>query len=106
MHILYVAPGTALRMAGGLGPLQSEAVKGVLTITLKPHEGGTRILWEYSVGGYMRYETPKIAALVDKVVAEQLGRLGAKLGLVAAPPAATKSELPAPAAEKPSVDPG
>ena len=108
MHIVYVAPGSALRMTGGLGPLQSEAVKGVLTVTLKPHEGGTRILWEYSVGGYMRYETPKIATLVDKVVAEQLGRLGAKLGLVAAPPTEAKPEAkpdPAPS-EKSSADPG
>ena len=84
MHVVYVAPGAALRMVGGLGPLQSEAVKGVLTVTFKPlGNGNTRILWEYAVGGYMRYETTKIATLVDKVVAEQLGRLGAKLGLAA-----------------------
>lgn len=104
MHVVYVAPGAALRMVGGLGPLQSEAVKGVLTITFKPLDGGkTRILWEYAVGGYMRYETPKIAGLVDKVVAEQLGRLGAKLGLAA--PAAKPEAKPA-TKDQPAADPG
>lgn len=112
MHVVYVAPGSALRMIGGLGPLQSEAVKGVLTVTFKPLEGGkTRILWEYSVGGYMRYETPKIAALVDSVVALQLRRLGEKLGL-AAPPAApaakdkVEPETKPGTADKPAADPG
>ncbi|MGH6787996.1 MAG: SRPBCC family protein [Novosphingobium sp.] len=109
MHIVYAAPGAALRMVGGLGPLQSEAVKGVLTVTFKPLEGGkTRILWEYSVGGYMRYETPKIAVLVDTVMAEQLKRLGDKLGL-AAPAEAKPEDKPdtkSEPAEKPAADPG
>ena len=36
MRVIYVAPGSTLRMSGGLGPLQSEAVTGVLTMTLGP----------------------------------------------------------------------
>lgn len=79
MRVIYAAPGKVLRMTGGLGPLQSEAVHGTLTITLKPTVSGTRILWEYVVGGYMRYKIDEIAPLVDKVVAEQLARLAAKL---------------------------
>ena len=80
MHVIYAAPGRVLRMSGGLGPLQSEAVEGTLTITLKPTDGGTRILWEYVVGGYMRQKIPELAPLVDKVLLEQLTRLAAKLG--------------------------
>ena len=86
MHVIYAAPSRVLRMTGGLGPLQSEAVSGTLTITLKPVDGGTRVLWEYVVGGYMRQKIPELAPLVDKVLAEQLTRLEAKLG--AAEPAA------------------
>ena len=78
--MLYAAPARGLRMSGGLGPLQSEAVEGTLTITLKPVDGGTRILWEYVVGGYMRQKVPELAPLVDKVLLEQLTRLAAKLG--------------------------
>ena len=89
MTVIYAAPGAALRMSGGLGPLQSEAATGTLTITLKPSEGGTRILWEYAVGGYMRYKVAELAPVVDRVLGEQLSRLAAKLGPAAAGPAPT-----------------
>ncbi|HEX7930708.1 MAG TPA: SRPBCC family protein [Sphingomicrobium sp.] len=89
MRIVYVDPGKVLRMNGALGPLQSEALDGTLTITLKPVAGKTRILWEYVVGGYMRYKPDEIAPAVNKVLGEQLESLAAKLGPVA-PPTPTK----------------
>jgi len=79
MHVIYAGPPRVLRMKGGLGPLQSEALDATLTITLKTVPEGTRILWEYVVGGYMRQKPAEIAPLVDKVLAEQLSRLAAKL---------------------------
>lgn len=75
MRVIHAAPGRVLRLSGGLGPLQSEPVGGVLTITLKPTVSGTRILWEYVVGGYMRYKVDEIAPAVDKVMAGQLASL-------------------------------
>ena len=81
MRVVYAEPGRFLRMSGGLGPLQSEAVQGTLTMTLKPQDGGTRILWEYVVGGHMRYKSEQIAAAVDQVLARQIDRLAARLGL-------------------------
>ena len=76
MHVVYADPQRGvLRMVGGLGPLQGEALHGTLTITLKPIEGGTRIEWDYVVGGYMRMNPEQIAPLVDKVLGEQLTRL-------------------------------
>jgi hypothetical protein len=90
MHVIYAAPSRVLRMKGGLGPLQSEAVDATLTITLKPVEGGTRILWEYVVGGYMRQKPAELAPVVDKVLGEQLAGLAAKLG--AADPASPESK--------------
>ena len=80
MRVVYADPGKALRMVGALGPLQSEALNGTLTISLKPGGAGTRILWEYVVGGYMRYKTDEIAPAVDKVLGEQLAGLAAALG--------------------------
>lgn len=86
MHIVYADPqGGGLRMVGGLGPLQGEALHGTLTITLKPVEGGTRIEWVYVVGGYMRMKQEEIAPLVDKVMGEQLQRLVALLSQASAP---------------------
>ncbi len=79
MRVAYVEPGRVLRMTGALGPLQSEAVSGVWTITLKSVGGKTRVLFEYIVGGFMRYTTDQIAPVVDKIVASQLSRLAVKI---------------------------
>ena len=75
MRVVYVAPGSTLRMIGALGPLQSEAVTGVLTMTVTPAPAGLRIVWEYVVGGYMRHSMTQLAPAVDGVMGEQLGRL-------------------------------
>jgi uncharacterized protein YndB with AHSA1/START domain len=108
MRVINIEPGKAMRLSGGLGPLQSEAVDGVLTITLKPTDKGTRILFEYVVGGYMRYTTDQIGPLVDKVMLEQLGRLALKVdpvavgrGTLAGPP--VPAGPPAPGGKAPSV---
>jgi len=85
MRVVYLAPGSTLRMTGGLGPLQSEAVAGVLTMTLAPDGELTRITWDYVVGGYMRMPMTDLAPLVDQVVGEQLLRLATRLGTVIDP---------------------
>jgi uncharacterized protein YndB with AHSA1/START domain len=79
-EVLQAFPMKVLRMRGGFGPLQGEPAEGVLTITLKDVPGGTRILWEYNVGGPMRYKVAEIAPAVDGVMSEQLKRLQAHLG--------------------------
>jgi len=85
MRVIYVAPGSTLRLAGGLGPLQAEAVSGVLTMTLEPKGEMTRISWDYVVGGYMRMPIAEMAPVVDQVVGEQLLRLATRLGTVMDP---------------------
>jgi uncharacterized protein YndB with AHSA1/START domain len=76
MHVIQSVPGTMLRMKGALGPLQSEAIEGVLTIELTPGEQGTTISWTYVVGGYFRlFEVKDIAPAVDSVMREQSNRL-------------------------------
>jgi uncharacterized protein YndB with AHSA1/START domain len=86
MRVVYAEPYRALRMVGGLGPLQSEAVNGTMTVTFRPVEGSggkvTRILWEYVVGGYMRYKADTISGAVNKVLEGQLGGLVKLLGSV------------------------
>lgn len=80
MRVVYAEPGRALRLSGALGPLQSEALLGALTITLKSNERGTRILFEYVVGGYMRYRPDQIAPAVDRMLGQQIAGLADKLG--------------------------
>lgn len=78
--VLQAYPLRVLRMRGGLGPLQGEPATGILTITLKEVPGGTRVLWEYNVGGTMRFEIGEISKAVDGVMSEQLKGLQAHLG--------------------------
>lgn len=87
MRVIQAYPERALRMTGALGPLQSEPVTGVLTIVISTVEGeeGTRIVWEYNVGGAMRYELPVIGRAVDGVMTLQLTRLAEQLGVLVAP---------------------
>jgi uncharacterized protein YndB with AHSA1/START domain len=101
MRVVYAEPYRALRLVGGLGPLQSEAVNGTMTVTFKPVEGSggktTRILWEYVVGGFMRYKTETISGAVDKVLIEQIGGLTKLIGpavLAAGPEAVVPEAAP------------
>ena len=83
MRVIQAYPEAALRMQGALGPLQSEPVIGILTIAISKVDAGTRIVWEYNVGGTMRYEIPVISKAVDGVMGVQLAALAKLLGPVA-----------------------
>ncbi|MFA6218182.1 MAG: SRPBCC domain-containing protein [Erythrobacter sp.] len=78
--VIQSYPLKVLRLRGGLGPLQSEPAEAVLTMTLKQVDGGTRVLWEYNVGGPMRYKPAELAKAVDGVLNQQLERLRDHLG--------------------------
>ena len=73
MRVIFAQPGKVLRMQGALGPLQSEAVIGTLTVAIDPNKYGvgTKVSFSYVVGGYMRYKVSEIAPAVDKVLGEQ-----------------------------------
>jgi hypothetical protein len=73
MRVIFAQPGKVLRMQGALGPLQSEAVIGTLTVAMEPSKDGatTKVSFSYVVGGYMRYKVGEIAPAVDKVLGEQ-----------------------------------
>jgi hypothetical protein len=73
MRVIFADPGKVLRMQGALGPLQSEAVLGTLTVAIVPAKSGSgsTVSFSYVVGGYMRYKVPEIAAAVDKVIGQQ-----------------------------------
>lgn len=80
MRVVYADPEKLLRLSGALGPLQSEALAGTLTVTLEPVGSGTRISWHYVVSGFARFDLAALAPVVDGVQSEQLGRLADKLG--------------------------
>lgn len=100
MRVVFVERPRALRMTGLLGPLQSGAGAGTMTVQLKPgdDEKHTLIVLEYVVGGYLRTPNEKLAPAVDGMLGEQVRRLGEKLG------GSFASAFPAPEAE-PTVAP-
>ena len=92
MRVILSMPDQALRMRGNLGPLQSEPVNAVLTITMAKADEGTQITFEYAVGGYMRYEVPVISKAVDGVISQQMMGLAELLGPVDAADDADKAK--------------
>lgn len=101
MRVVQAYPEAALRMVGSLGPLQSEPVTGVLTIAITTVDEGTRIVWEYNVGGPMRYVVPVISKAVDGVMGAQLAALAEPLGIVGEVPSVDPMR-----ADNPAVDSG
>ena len=72
-RVIYAAPGKLLRLEGGLGPLQDMAISGVMTFALAEAEGKTRLTFTYRVRG-AEANLDKTAAIVDKVLGEQVSR--------------------------------
>ena len=76
MTVVFVERDSVLRMIGGLGPLQAMAVVGSMTFTLATADGGgTRLEYEYAVGGYSPDGLQGLAEPVDRVQLGQLQRL-------------------------------
>lgn len=75
MEVLYSAPGQALRLGGGLGPLQQMGATGVMTLIFKPEGDQVRLIMTYGVSGFAGdIGFAGIAPLVDRVLTEQLTR--------------------------------
>ncbi len=62
-------------MTGGIGPLQSMAVSGSMTIGFAPLSGGTKLDVTCAVGGYRPEGMKEPGPLVDIVVTGQFMRL-------------------------------
>jgi uncharacterized protein YndB with AHSA1/START domain len=77
MEVLYFEPGKQLVLSGGLGPLQSMAATGSMTIKLSPLDAdkATKLELTYAVAGYMPGGMNTLAAPVDGVLNQQFTRL-------------------------------
>ena len=75
LDVVYYAPGKALRMTGGLGPLQEIGCHGALTVKLRDVDGQTELTMTYGVTGFFPDGMDQLAAPVDRVLTEQLKRL-------------------------------
>lgn len=77
MRVVYVDSGKRLVMTGGLGPLLSEAVAGVMDVKFEANGTGAVVTLDYKAAGFARGGADKLAPLVDRVLEEQLKRFAA-----------------------------
>jgi hypothetical protein len=76
-HVVYIAPGSVLRIEGALGPLQEMGVSGILAITLEPGADSdhTRLKLTYKVSGSSLLKLDTLSSVVDRVIGEQFATL-------------------------------
>jgi hypothetical protein len=75
MEVVNADPNKTLVLVGGLGPLQSMAVTGSMTIQLAAEGEGTKLAVVYAVTGYFPAGMNTLAAPVDAVLTQQFTRL-------------------------------
>jgi uncharacterized protein YndB with AHSA1/START domain len=75
MRVIYSFPGQRLVLSGGLGPLQTMALTGTMTIAFTKADGGTKLDVIYAVAGYAPDGVNALAQPVDGVLTTQITRL-------------------------------
>lgn len=76
MRVAYVEPGKRIVMTGSLGPLLAEATTGVMQIAIEPTASGSTLVMNYRAAGFFNGGAGRLAPLVDRVLGEQVKRLG------------------------------
>jgi uncharacterized protein YndB with AHSA1/START domain len=72
-------PGASLRLRGPLGPFQGQGVDSAITFSLTAAGGGTDLVLDNNVGGFMKGGFGEWPARADAMLAEQMARLKAYL---------------------------
>lgn len=75
LQVVYVEQNKLIRMLGGLGPLQSMPINGVMEWSLEPSMSGSKLIWRYKVAGYVPGGLKGIAKAVDGVLNQQVQNL-------------------------------
>jgi hypothetical protein len=75
LSVVHVNTNHVIRFQGGLGPLQSMPVHGVMEWKLDEHEDATLVSFTYSISGFMPKGLEAIAKPVDGVLFQQLASL-------------------------------
>lgn len=75
LRVIYALPDREVRLSGGLGPLQSMPVNGLMQWRIVPLGDTSLLTWEYRVWGSEANNLDKIAEPVDTVLKEQFESL-------------------------------
>lgn len=72
LRVIFALQDREVRLTGGLGPLQSLPVNGLMQWRITPAESGSILTWEYQVWGAPGTNLEALAAPVEQVLGEQL----------------------------------
>jgi uncharacterized protein YndB with AHSA1/START domain len=95
-RVIRWAKDSILVLDAPLGPLQSMAVRAVLTFALAPSAKGTRLTLTYRVSGDPSHGLDKLAPAVDRVLSQQLERLRSYVQTGHTPPEPAETKTPKP----------
>ncbi|KUJ80218.1 ATPase [Microbulbifer flavimaris] len=79
LRVIFAREDREVRLAGGLGPLQSLPVNGLMHWRITPAESGAVLTWEYQVWGAPGLNLAPLAGPVEQVLGQQLQGLKAFL---------------------------
>jgi uncharacterized protein YndB with AHSA1/START domain len=74
-HVLFVQPGSTLRLEAPFGPLQSIGAYTIWTITITATDEGSVVVFDEVSTGPPTADMAGLAPAVDRVKAEAIGRL-------------------------------
>jgi len=75
LTVAFVAPNSTLRFRGAMGPFQSQGVDGALTFTLSAKDGGTDLVLDNNVGGFIKGGMGKWPAAADAMLTDLVAHL-------------------------------
>jgi uncharacterized protein YndB with AHSA1/START domain len=75
LTVAFVAPNSTLRFRGARGPFQSQGVDGALTFTLKAANGGTDLVLDNNVGGFVKGGMGKWPQAADGMLTDLVAHL-------------------------------
>ncbi|HSM95072.1 MAG TPA: hypothetical protein VLT91_03445 [Rhizomicrobium sp.] len=75
LTVAFALPGKSLRLRGPMGPFQGQGVDGALTFTLEGKDGGTDLVLDNNVGGYVKGGMGKWPQAADGMLTDLVAHL-------------------------------
>lgn len=75
LTVAFVVPNSTLRLRGAMGPFQGHGVDGALTFTLTAKDGGTDLVLDNDVGGFIKGGIGKWPTAADGMLTDLVAHL-------------------------------
>jgi uncharacterized protein YndB with AHSA1/START domain len=77
LQVVRAEPGHVLGLRGALGPFQAQGVDGALSFTLTAKDGGTDLVLDNNIGGFMKGGFGKWPTAADGMLSDLVAHLKA-----------------------------